>query len=164
MFEHTRAGEQGPGEHTPGHSRIVDCEFLNDRICQQFGGQFGHPIRRLACRLRGLLTGYLNLEALALADRDDLSEPEPVTGTGDRLALRVVDLGLEHDVDNYLGHSTQSTADLHLTGAQERRVLSQRNRTTDDRPPASRRRPDHAKGVARGRQSCRASCLPFTTS
>jgi hypothetical protein len=62
-----------------------------------------------------------------------------VTGTSDGLALRVVDLGLEHDIDNNRGHSTQRTADLHLTSAQERRVLSQRNRTTDDRPPASRR-------------------------
>src|SRR5579871_3535459 len=107
MFEYTRAGEQVRSEHSTGRSRIVDCEFLNDRICQQFGGQFGHPIRRLACRLRGFLAGYLDFEALALANRDDLSEPEPVTGTGDGLALRVVDLGLEHDVDNYLGHSTQ---------------------------------------------------------
>jgi hypothetical protein len=139
MFEYAGAGEQGRTEHSPGRSCLVDCEFLNDRICQQFGGQFGHPNRRLACRKRGFRTGYLDFEALALADRDHLSEPEPVTSTGDGLALRVVDLGLEHDVDNYLGHSTQSTADLHLTGAQERRVLSQRNRTTDDRPPASRR-------------------------
>lgn len=139
MFEYARAGEQGRSQHSPGRSRIVDCEFLNDRICQQFGGQFGYPNRRPARRFRGLFASDLDLEALALPDRDDLGEPEPVTGSGDGLALRVVDLGLEHDVDNYLGHSRQRTADLHLTGAQERRVLSQRNRRTDDRLPASRR-------------------------
>ena len=164
MFEYAGAGEQGRTEHSPGRSRLVDCEFLNDRICQQFGGQLGHQNRRPASRFRSIAWGDLDLETLALADRDNLGEPEPVTGTGDGLALRVVDLGLEHDVDNYLGHSTQSTADLHLTGAQERRVLSQRNRTTDDRPPASRAGGLTMQGVARGRQSCRASCLPFTTS
>lgn len=139
MCDHGRDGEQVSSGRSPGHSRIVDCEFLNDRICQQFGGQFGHAIHGPVRAFRGRLAGDLNLEALALPDRDHLGKPEPVTGTGDGLALRVVNLGLEHDVDNYLGHSTQSTAEAHLTGAQEGRVLSQRNRTTDDRPPASRR-------------------------
>jgi hypothetical protein len=32
-----------------------------------------------------------------------------VARSGDRLPLRVVDLGLQHDVDNYLGHITQRT-------------------------------------------------------
>lgn len=136
MFEHAAGGEQRPSGQSPYGSRTVDCEFLNDRICQQFGGQFGHANRRA---VRGLGPGDLDLEALALPDRDNLREPEPMTGPGDGLALRVVDLGLEHDVDNYPGHSTQRTAEAHLTGAQERRVLSQRNRTTDDRLPASRR-------------------------
>jgi hypothetical protein len=32
-----------------------------------------------------------------------------MAGTSDGLALRIVDLRLEHDVHNYLGHSRQRT-------------------------------------------------------
>jgi hypothetical protein len=74
-----------------------------------------------------------------------------------------VDLRLEHDVHHYLGHSRQRTRSQHLTRRQERRVLSQRNTMTDDRPRISQRagcRSLSRQGVARGRQSCRASCLP----
>lgn len=138
MFGQAIGGEQIRTGRPPG-SRTVDCEFLNDRVRQQFGGQFGYAD---SCPLRafcGLTAGDLDLETLALPDRDDFGEPEPVTSARDRLALRVMDLGPEHNVDNYLGHGKQRTADAHLTGAQERRVLSQRSRTTDDRLPASRR-------------------------
>jgi hypothetical protein len=138
----------------------VDCEFLNDRICQQFGCEFGDPMshRALSRRRRGLgvsgpvllagigsvngvkfLVGEFDLEPLALPDGDDLGEPEPVARARDGLALRVVDLGLEHDVHNYLGHSTQRTRTWHLTGREERRVLSQPKRKTDDRPLTCRR-------------------------
>jgi hypothetical protein len=139
MFECARDGEKVSGRRSPGSSGTVDCEFLNDRICEQFGGQFGHAFCRAIRAFRGLLAGNLEFEPLALPDRYDLSKAEPMTGPGDGLALRVTDLRLEHDVDNYLGHSTQRTAEAHLTGAQERRVLSQRDRNTDDRPPASQR-------------------------
>ena len=50
----------------------------------------------------------LELEALALTDIGDAVEAEPRQAPGDRLALRVEDLGLEHDVDDdacHPGHS-----------------------------------------------------------
>jgi hypothetical protein len=62
-----------------------------------------------------------------------------VTRAGDSLPLRVMDLGLEHDVDNYLGHSTQRTRSGDLTGREERRVLSQRSKKTDNRRLTCRR-------------------------
>jgi hypothetical protein len=132
----------------------VDSEFLNDRIRQQFGGEFGDAMGHGALRRRrrgpgvspvllagigsvngvGVGVGDFDLEPLPLPDGDDLGEPEPLARARDGLALRVVDLGLEHDVHNYLGHSTQRTRTWHLTGREERRVLSQRKRKTDDRP------------------------------
>jgi hypothetical protein len=132
----------------PGRSDGVDREFLDDRVCQQFGRQFGdpnHPGFRVCwwrCRLSALSLGgafiagmgringvrNLHLEPLALANGHNLSETEPVAGAGDSLPLRVMDLGLEHDIDNYLGHAAQRTRTGHLTGREERRVLSQRSK------------------------------------
>jgi hypothetical protein len=173
------------GMDSPYCSSPVDCEFLNDRVCQQFGGKFGNPVRyrvRPCGRPWQCIAGVgldlgggglparnglvidiceLNLEPFALADRENLGKPETVARTRDGLALRIVDLRLEHDVQHYLGHSTQRTRTWHLTGREERRVLSQRNTMTDDRPLISPRVVLSRQGVARGRQSCRASCLPI---
>jgi hypothetical protein len=133
-----------------GRSDGVDRELLDDRVCQQFGRQFGdpnHPGLRVCWwryRLPGpslggaLIAGmgringvrYLHFETLPLANGHNLGETEPVARTGDSLPLRITDLGLEHDVDNYLGHSTQRTRTGHLTGREERRVLSQRSQKT----------------------------------
>lgn len=113
----------------------VDREFLNNRVCQQFGGQLGDP--SLPGGVVGV--GNLYLEPLALADSDNLGETEPVARAGDSLPLRVMDLGLEHDVDNYLGHAAQRTRTRHLTWQQERRVLSQRSKKSNDRPLTCRR-------------------------
>ena len=128
----------------------ADREFLNNRVCQQFGCQLGDPnlpglgicfwpacLPALALR-RGRI-GNLYLEPLALADSDNLGETEPVARAGDSLPLRVMDLGLEHDVDNYLGHAAQRTRTRHLTWQEERRVLSQRSKKSDDRPLTCRR-------------------------
>jgi len=137
----------------------VDREFLNDRVRQQFGCQFGDPnrpgfgVRCWPCRLPAVAlcdaciagiggvngVGNLHLEPLALANGDDLGETKPVARAGDSLPLRIMDLGLEHDVDNYLGHSRQRTRTRHLTRQEERRVLSQRSTKTDDRPLTCRR-------------------------
>ena len=57
---------------------------------------------------RGRL-GELDLEPLALADPCDLIEAEPAAGAGDGLALRVVDLRLQHHVDDESGHIPNST-------------------------------------------------------
>ncbi len=161
MKSRKQAGKRVSAD-SPERSDAVDCEFLNDGICQQFGGQFGGPVRyhvgaggrpvlgyrpvlgeraasgpvRNGRIFGGLVSGLrdLHLEPLALADRDHLAEPEPVARPRDGFALRVVDLGLEHDVHHYLGHSTQRTRTVHLTSPEERRVLSQRNTMmTDDR-------------------------------
>src|SRR5258708_15536359 len=80
-----------------------------------------------------------HLDPLALANGDDLGETKPVARAGDSLPLRIMDLGLEHDVDNYPGHSTQRTRTRHLTRQEERQVLSQRSTKTDDRPLTCRR-------------------------
>jgi hypothetical protein len=130
----------------------VDREFLNDRVYQQFGCQFGDPnhlgfgVSRWRWRflfpapaLSGAFIGNLHLEPLALANGHNLRETEPMARADDSLPLRVMDLGLEHDVDNYLGHSTQRTRTGHLTGREERRVLSQRSNKTDERRLTCRR-------------------------
>jgi hypothetical protein len=99
-------------------------EFLDDRVSEQFRGQFGGPGRRV------LTVIDLYLEALALADRANIGEPKPVARTHDRLTLRVADLGLEHDVDDNLGHGRSvrpHELDLHLTEHACRRVLSLRD-------------------------------------
>src|SRR5262249_49823952 len=126
---------------------------------QQFGCQFGdpnHPCFRVCCwryRLPGLAhggafsagmggvngVGNLHLEPLALANSHNLGETEPVARADDSLPLRVMDLGLEHDVDNYLGHAAQRTRTGHLTEREERRVLSQRSKKTDNRRLTCRR-------------------------
>lgn len=160
MFGIARTGEQMARMATmdcPGPSSPVDGELLDDGICQQFGREFGDP-----ARINGIRE--LDFKTLALADREHLGEPEPVARAGDGLALRIVDLRLEHDVHDYLGHSTQRTRTQHLTCREERRVLSQRNTMTDDRQlikPAGGISVPRRQGVARGRQSCRASCLPI---
>jgi len=133
----------------------MDREFLNDGVCQQFGCQLGDPINASfgvcspRCPLRigsramascGIIIGDLHLEPLALANSDHLIETEPVARADDRLPLRVMDLGLEHDVDNYLGHAAQRTRSGHLTEQEERRVLSQRsNKSMAACPLAGRR-------------------------
>ncbi len=156
MCEILRAGKQrtrgetpDPGEpgrnrrtaraKSPDRSGVSYREFLNDRICQQFGGELGDPggpggPARVVRRGTIGGAGDLHLEPLALADRGDLGESEPVTSAGDGLALRIMNLRLEHHVHHYLRHAAQRTRTWHLTGPRERRVLSQRNTMSDDRP------------------------------
>src|SRR5258708_24922578 len=80
----------------------MDGEFLNHGVGEQLGGE-----------LRNLLLcgwpGQLDLEALALADAGNLVKTKPPAGTSDRLALRVMDLGLEHDIDDESRHIPNST-------------------------------------------------------
>lgn len=145
--------------HSRGCSDGVDREFLDDRVCQQFGCQFGDPnhvgfvVCSWRCRLPALALGAaitagiggvngfgnLHLEPLALANGDNLGETEPVARADDSLPLRITDLGLQHDVDNYLGHAAQRTRTGRLTWREERRVLSQRSKKTYDRRLTCRR-------------------------
>ena len=67
----------------------MNREFLDDRVRQQLGGKLGDPL------LRRLLA-QLYLEPLALPDPGDL-------------ALGVVDLRLQHHVDDESGHIPNST-------------------------------------------------------
>jgi hypothetical protein len=83
-------------------SHRANGEFLDNRICEQLRGKLADPLR--AGRL-----AELDLEPLALPHAGDLAETKPVTGAGDGLALRVVDLRLEHHVDNESGHPENST-------------------------------------------------------
>lgn len=80
----------------------MNREFLDDRVREQLGGQLGDP-------LPGSWLGELDFEPLALADPCDLIEAEPAAGAGDGLALRVVDLRLQHHVDDKSGHIPNST-------------------------------------------------------
>ena len=80
----------------------MNGEFLDHRVREQLRGQLGDPL------LRHRL-GELDLEPLALADPGDLAEAEAPAGAGDRLALRVVDLGLQHHVDDESRHIPNST-------------------------------------------------------
>src|SRR5258708_22254288 len=70
---------------------------------RQVARQLGPPRHR---RLVGGLA-ELYLEPLALADGDHLPEPEAMARARDRLALRVMDLGLEHHLDDDSGHGPQ---------------------------------------------------------
>jgi hypothetical protein len=142
MFRILRAGEQRAGGDSPLRSDGVDREFLNNWVCQQFGGQLGDPSLPGGGGGGGGVVGgvgNLHLEPLALADSDNLGETQPVARAGDSFPLRVMDLGLQHDVDNYLGHAAQRTRTRHLTWQEERRVLSQRSKKSDDRPLTCRR-------------------------
>jgi hypothetical protein len=58
----------------------------------------------------------LDLEALALADLADPLEAQPGAGPGDRLALGVQDLGLEHDVNHDAGHRSSTGKNGYATG------------------------------------------------
>ena len=80
----------------------MNREFLDDRVRQQLGGKLGDPL------LRRLLA-QLYLEPLALPDPGDLAEAQAPAGTGNRLALGVVDLRLQHHVDDESGHIPNST-------------------------------------------------------
>jgi hypothetical protein len=80
----------------------IDGEFLDNRVREQLPGQFGDAIRR-----HGL--SQLDLEPLALADAGDLAEAETTARAGDCLTLGVVDLGLQHDVDDESRHIPNST-------------------------------------------------------
>src|ERR1022692_3088541 len=118
------------------YSADADGEFLDDRVREQFcrdlrdPGRCGvrsHRFGRLCPSSGWFDSGWfdsswfgsvgpgfaglvkLDLEPLALADGDHVTESQPVAGTDDRLALRVVDFGLEHDVDDNLDHGTQRT-------------------------------------------------------
>jgi hypothetical protein len=77
-------------------------EFLDNRICEQLGSELTDSLG--AGRL-----AELDFEPLALADTSDLRETQPTAGAGDRLALRIVDLGLQHHIDNESGHTPNST-------------------------------------------------------
>lgn len=91
-----------------GRLRRADGELLDHRIGQQFACQLGHP------RERGLVGGLaglaeFDLEPLALADANHLVKAEAVARAGDRLALRIVDLRLEHHLNDNSGHGPQRT-------------------------------------------------------
>jgi hypothetical protein len=100
-------GSRRPGSFKPAASNLVDRELFNDGICQQFGREFGDPVRHRI----GLVNGFceLDLEPLPLSDRENLGEPEPVARSCDGLTLRIVDLRLQHHVDDESGHIPNST-------------------------------------------------------
>jgi hypothetical protein len=75
----------------------MDGEHLDDGVCEQLSGQFGDSVR--LDRL-----GEVYLEPLALAHARYLAEAQASARTGNRLALRVVDLRLQHHVDHESGH------------------------------------------------------------
>src|SRR5580700_10363636 len=83
-------------------SERLDGEFLDDRVGQQLGRQLGHLLDRGG-------PGQLDLEPLALPDASDLVEAKPPAGASDRVALRIMDLGLEHDVDDDFRHTGRLT-------------------------------------------------------
>jgi hypothetical protein len=73
-------------------------ELLDDRIGEQFGCQFRDPL------LGGRLAQF-DLKPLALPNCNDLAEAETAARTGNGIALGVVDLGLEHHLDDESAHT-----------------------------------------------------------
>ena len=145
-------------------SGLMNREFLYDGVSEQLACQLRDPLRSPgACRV-----GQFELEPLPLTDSDYLTEAKPVACAGDGLALRIVDLWLQHHVNDNSGHGWQRTRQrrrpsggyssavpavpIHdirhwlsswcpprLTGLASGRVLSQRTRRTSRRPGASPR-------------------------
>ena len=76
----------------------MDRKFLDDWIRQQLRRQLCNPLRA------GRLAEF-DLEPLALPDPGYLAEPETPAGARDRLPLRVVDLRLQHHVDDESRHT-----------------------------------------------------------
>lgn len=90
LAAHTRAQPAGSGR--------PDDEVLDHRVGQQPLGDLGDPgfVQRPV---------DLQLEMLALPDAPHPVVPHPTQRAEDRLALRVEDLRLEHDVDDHSWHS-----------------------------------------------------------
>jgi len=87
----------------------MDVKFLDDRIGEQLRRQLGGTGWQGArsAGLGGVV--YLDLKSLSLPDRAHFGEAEPAGGPSDRLPLRVVDLWLEHDIDNDPDHMWEGT-------------------------------------------------------
>jgi hypothetical protein len=75
-------------------------ELLDNRIGQQFSGQFRHPGQRSLVSW----AAQLYLESLALADAQHLGEAEPLACACYCLALRIVNLLAEHHINDDSGH------------------------------------------------------------
>lgn len=73
-------------------------ELLDDWIGEQFGCQLRDPL------LGGRLAQF-DLEPLTLPNRNDLAEAEAAARTGNGIALGVVDLGLQHHLDDESAHT-----------------------------------------------------------
>jgi hypothetical protein len=73
-------------------------ELLDDGIGEQLGGQFRDPF------LGGRLA-QLDLKPLTLPNPNDLAEAEAAARTGNGIALRVMDLGLQHHLDDESAHT-----------------------------------------------------------
>ena len=95
----------------------MDGEFLDDRVGEQFCGQLGHSL------LRQRLS-ELDFEPLALADARHLAKPEAPAGADDGLALRIVDLRLQHDVDDESRHIPKGTRAVLANAGRDRRRLA----------------------------------------
>jgi len=76
----------------------MDRKFLNDRIREQLSRQLCYPL------LAGRLAEF-DLEPLALPDPGHLAKPKAAAGTRDGLTLGVVDLRLQHHVDDESRHT-----------------------------------------------------------
>lgn len=73
-------------------------ELLDDWIGEQFGCQFRDPL------IGGRLAQF-DLEPLTLPNRNDLAEAEAAARTGNGITLGVVDLGLQHHLDDESAHT-----------------------------------------------------------
>ena len=80
-----------------GHFDQVDGEVLDHRVGEQLVGD-------LAGGVEVRLAGELDLDAPADAYGGDVGDAEPRQRVRDRLALRIQDLRLEHDVDDDASH------------------------------------------------------------
>src|SRR6202012_1026032 len=121
----------------------MHAEFLDHRIGEQVRGQFGRLFQR---RVVGR-TVDLDLEPLTLAHAGTLAVAETLGRIRDRISLRIVNFGLQHDVNNDAGHVSSpgwrgTYAHMHL-----RQGRSVRDET-------------HARGSP-GRQMHKSAVLPL---
>src|SRR5690606_15693389 len=92
--------------------------ILDDRVRQQLVGDLPGLLGRLV-RVGSTLAGELDLDPLADTYRGDAGDPEVRQRVGDRLALGVEDLGLEHDVNDDASHG-HSCPSIRLVRASSR--------------------------------------------
>src|SRR5215467_987902 len=89
-----------PSLRAPYESLRAQHEFLYHRVRQQFTGKVSDPGQSAVIGL----AAQFHLEPLALPHTDHIAVSKSLTGPRDGFSLRIVNLALQHHIDNDFGH------------------------------------------------------------